>query len=122
MLRIVQLTKKTLVVTALGCVFAIVLTTSNSAGTPAASPAPPDAAADFKAKCVSCHGSDGAGQTAAGKRLKVKAIGSAEVQGMTDDQLLAVISKGKGKMPGYEKSLGAARCKALVAHMRTFKK
>jgi hypothetical protein len=73
-----------------------------------------DAAATYKSKCVSCHGADGAGQTAAGKNLKLKALGSAEVQGMTDDQLLAIISKGKGKMPGYEKSLGAATCKASL--------
>jgi mono/diheme cytochrome c family protein len=122
MLRTVQLTKRVLVVTALGCVFTIVLTTGNRAGTAASSPAPPDAAADYKAKCASCHGADGAGQTAAGKRLKVKAIGSPEVQAMSDDQLYAIIAKGKGKMPAYEKTLGAARCKALVAHMRTFKK
>lgn len=118
MRRIVEQTKKLVAVTAIAGLFAFIFT-SNSAGTPVA---PPDAAADYKAKCASCHAADGAGTTAAGKRLKLRALGSAEVQGQTDDQLYAVIAKGKGKMPGYEKSLGAARCKALVAYIRALKK
>jgi len=76
----------------------------------------------FKAKCIACHGADGAGSTAAGKALKVRNLASAEVQGQTDAQLYAVIAKGKGKMPGYEKTLGADKCKELVAYIRTLKK
>jgi mono/diheme cytochrome c family protein len=81
-----------------------------------------DAAATYKAKCASCHGADGSGKTATGKRLKLRDLGSPDVQKLTDDQLLAIISKGKGKMPGYQKSLGADTCKALVAYMRQLKK
>jgi hypothetical protein len=40
------------------------------------------------------------------------------VQGQSDAQLFAIIAKGKGKMPGYEKTLGADTCKALSAHVR----
>ena len=83
---------------------------------------PGDGAATYKSKCASCHAADGSGNTPAGKAMKLKDLGSAEVQGMTDDQLLEIISKGKGKMPAYEKSLGADACKELVAHIRTFKK
>ena len=118
MQRKIEVTKKVFAIIAIASIAALVCTRS-SAG---ASVAPADAAATYKTKCASCHGADGAGQTAAGKKMHLKALGSAEVQGMTDDQLLAIISKGKGKMPGYEKSLGAATCKALVAHIRTFKK
>ena len=50
--------------------------------------------------------------------MKLRDLRSAEVQKQTDAELLAVIAKGKGKMPGYEKSLGAATCTALVAHIR----
>ena len=53
--------------------------------------------------------------------MKLKDLRSAEVQGLSDEQLLTIIAKGKGKMPGYEKSLGAETCKALVAHIRTLK-
>ena len=119
MQRKIEVTKKVFAIIAIASIAALVCTRSSSAGT---SVAPADAAATYKTKCASCHGADGAGQTAVGKKMNLKALGSAEVQGMSDDQLLAIISKGKAKMPAYEKSLGAATCKALVAHIRTFKK
>ena len=77
-----------------------------------------DAAATYKAKCASCHGADGSGGTAPGKSLKVRDLRSAEVQGQSDAQLFSIVAKGKGKMPAYEKTLGADTCKALVAHIR----
>ena len=83
---------------------------------------PADAAATYKAKCSSCHGADGSGSTATGKRLKLRDLRSAEVQNQTDDQLYAIIAKGKGKMPGYGKSLHEAGCKAQVAFIRTLRK
>jgi mono/diheme cytochrome c family protein len=82
---------------------------------------PADPAATFKAKCSSCHGADGSGQTAAGKALKLRDLRSAEVQGASDAKLYAVITKGKNKMPGYEKSLGGDTCKALVSFIRQLK-
>jgi cytochrome c6 len=118
MQRLLDVTKKLFALAAIVSIagFAAI---GSSAGTPVA---PADAATTYKSKCASCHGADGSGQTAVGKKMKLKALGSAEVQAMTDDQLLAIISKGKAKMPGYEKSLGAATCKDLVAHIRTLKK
>jgi len=88
----------------------------------AASPAAVDAAATFKAKCVACHSADGSGSTAAGKALKCRDLRSAEVQGQSDAQLLAIVTKGKGKMPAFGKTLGADTCKALVAYVRSLKK
>jgi mono/diheme cytochrome c family protein len=76
----------------------------------------------FKAKCVGCHGADGSGNTPIGKNLKIRDLKSAEVQGQTDAQLLQAISQGKGKMPGYEKSLGADKCKLLLQHVRALAK
>ena len=72
----------------------------------------------FNSKCAVCHGTDGTANTAKGKELKVKDMRSAEVQGMSDDKLLEVIAKGKGKMLGYEKSLGKDKCQELVAYTR----
>jgi mono/diheme cytochrome c family protein len=86
------------------------------------SPVVRDGAENFKAKCAACHGADGTGNTAAGKAMKVRDLSSADVQGQTDAQLLEIIAKGKGKMPGYEKSLGAEKCNELVAYIRTLKK
>jgi cytochrome c5 len=114
---IVEQTKKVLALTAIGCLAAFASTGSSAV----TAMAPADAAASYKAKCASCHGANGSGQTATGKRLKLRDLRSPEVQKLTDDQLYAIIAKGKGKMPGYEKSLGADTCKALVAHMRALK-
>jgi mono/diheme cytochrome c family protein len=75
----------------------------------------------YKAKCAACHGADGTGNTPAGKSLKVKDMHSAEVQDLSDEDLLKIISAGKGKMPGYEKSLGADTCKQLLQKVRSFK-
>jgi mono/diheme cytochrome c family protein len=88
----------------------------------AASPVLGDGGETFKAKCAACHGPDGTGNTAAGKAMKIRDLTSAAVQGQTDDQLYDIIAKGKGKMPAYEKSLGADKCKELVAFIRTLKK
>ncbi len=106
-------------IAAIAMVAIAILTTSAPRTTADASD---EAAALYKAKCVGCHAADGSGNTAAGKAMKVRDLSSAEVQAMTDEQLYEVIAKGKGKMPGYEKSLGADKCKALVGFVRTLKK
>lgn len=78
-----------------------------------------DGAALFRAKCAMCHGPDGAGATAMGKKLGLKPLGSSEVQKKTDAELTAVITSGKGKMPAFGEKLTADQVKALVAHIRT---
>lgn len=80
-----------------------------------------DAAATYKAKCASCHAADGSGNTPAGKSLKAGDLRSADVKNQSDDALYNVIAKGKGKMPAYEKTLGADQCKGLVAYIRQLK-
>ena len=91
-------------------------------GQPGITSASADAAAVFKAKCALCHGPEGRADTPTGKALKIRDLGSAEVQGQSDDALYEIISKGKGKMPAYEKSLGADTCRELVAQIRKFKR
>ena len=92
-------------------------TNSQAAGAPVG-----DGGETYKAKCAACHGPDGTGQTAVGKAMKIRDLSSADVQAQNDDQLLEIVTKGKGKMPGYEKTLGADKCKELVAFIRTLKK
>ena len=63
-------------------------------------PAKADTAAGeamFKAKCAACHGADGKGKEA----MKTTDMAAANVQKMSDSDLGAVISSGKGKMPTY---------------------
>ena len=64
---------------------------------------PPMAAAQsaadtYKAKCAMCHGADGMGKAAMG----TKDMGSADIQKMSDADLTAAITSGKGKMPAYK--------------------
>jgi cytochrome c6 len=88
----------------------------------AASHAAGDAAATYATKCAACHAKDGSGDTPAGKGMKVRDLRSGDVQGQADAQLIAVIGKGKGKMPAYEKTLGADAVKGLAAYVRTLKR
>ena len=82
-----------------------------------------DAGADvFKAKCASCHGADGKGDTAMGKNLKLRDLGSADVQQASDADLTNVIAKGKKPMPGYEGKLTNDQIQDLVKYIRTLKK
>jgi mono/diheme cytochrome c family protein len=76
----------------------------------------------YKAKCAVCHGATGAGDTAMGKNLKLRDLGSADVQKQTDDELSTMITKGKGKMPAYDGKLTKDQISEVVKHIRTLKK
>jgi cytochrome c6 len=75
-------------------------------------------AATFKTKCVSCHGVDGKGKEA----LKTQDWSSAAVQQMSDAELTAITTNGKGKMPAYGKSLKPDQIQDLVAYIRSLAK
>lgn len=82
-----------------------------------------DAGGDtFKAKCAACHGATGAGDTTMGKNLKLRDMGSADVQKQTDDELTTIISKGKAKMPAYEGKLTKEQVGEVVKFIRSLKK
>lgn len=77
--------------------------------------------ASYKAKCAACHGPDGAGATAAGKKLGAKYFHSPAVTAMTDAELLEITKNGKEKMPAYGKSLTDDQIKSLIKYIRTLK-
>jgi len=81
-----------------------------------------DAGADFKAKCAACHGPAGAGDTKIGQTMKVRDLGSADVQKQSDDELTAIVTKGKNKMPAYGGKLSNDQIGDLVKHIRSLKK
>ncbi|HEX7193203.1 MAG TPA: cytochrome c [Thermoanaerobaculia bacterium] len=81
-----------------------------------------DGAALYKVNCNTCHGPTGAGDTPAGKMMKAKPLGGADVQKLSDAELTTTITNGKNKMPSFGKKLSADEIKALVAFVRTFKK
>jgi mono/diheme cytochrome c family protein len=53
--------------------------------------------------------------------MKLRSLGSADVQKTADADLTKVITDGKGKMPAYKGKLSADEIKALVAYIRTLK-
>jgi mono/diheme cytochrome c family protein len=74
-------------------------------------------------KCSVCHGEDGAGKTAKGKKLKIKDIRAADVQKLTPAQWTDAILKGSGEdMDGFEKELGAEMSRKLAIYMRDLAK
>lgn len=77
-----------------------------------------DGEATYKAKCAMCHGPDGSGDTAMGKKMKIKDLRSAEVQKQTDAQLAEIIAKGKSPMMAYEKQLDKDKINQVVAFIR----
>jgi len=79
-----------------------------------------DGATLYKAKCSSCHGADGKGQTVMGKKMGLRDLGSADVQKQSDADLHKITADGKGKMPAYKDKLSDGDVNALVAFMRTF--
>jgi mono/diheme cytochrome c family protein len=83
-----------------------------------------DGGADlYKARgCSACHGADGAGQTTMGKNMKVRDLGSAEVQKQSDEELRTIITKGKGRMPAQEGRLTKEQINELVKYVRMLKK
>jgi mono/diheme cytochrome c family protein len=79
-----------------------------------------DAAAAFKTRCAPCHAADGSGNTPMGKKLAAKALGSAEVQKLSDAELARTISAGKGKMPAFGTKLSAEEIAEVVKVIRGF--
>ena len=81
-----------------------------------------DGAAVFKAKCAMCHGADGSASTGMGKTMGLKPLSSPEVQKMSDADLTALVTNGKGKMPAYKGKLTDAQVNDVVKYIRGFKK
>lgn len=85
----------------------------------AAIPSPADAQDVYLDKCAVCHAKDGSGNTAKGRKLKVKDLRSPDVQKMSEADMIDIVAKGKGKdMDGFQKELGMDMVKSLVTYFR----
>ena len=111
-------TKKVLLISAIALTFTLWASTprSNVAATMQS------AKSLYQSKCAVCHANDGSGNTAKGRELKVRDFRSPEVKKMTDAQLYEICAKGKGKMEGYEKSLGREKVLMLIEYCKEFMK
>ena len=85
----------------------------------------------WKAKCSSCHGEDGKGETEQGKKMGVRDMTSAAFwTGLGDDKMKDAIANGikqtkNGKvqeMEPYKEKLKPEDIDALVAYVKTLKK
>ncbi len=76
----------------------------------------------YKAKCQGCHGPGGVPSDGMAKSMGLKALGGADVQGMSDADLTGAIENGKGKMPAFKGKVTDAQVKDLVGYIRSLKK
>lgn len=87
-----------------------------------------DVKENWDKECAKCHGPDGAGKTKMGEKLKVADYTSAGVQAkMKDEEMAKAIKQGvkegeKTKMKAFGDVLSDDEIKALVKHVRSFKK
>lgn len=88
----------------------------------ACSPDPPSGGAIYQVRCAFCHGSAGAGDGPAGRRMQpppTDFTAPAFWATHTPDQLRATILRGVSgtAMPGYAGTLTEAQLTALVSHL-----
>ena len=87
-----------------------------------------DVKENWDKECAKCHGADGKGQTRMGRQSGAKDYTDPKVQAEMDDAKAVVRIKeglkenGKEKMKPYADKFSEDEMKALVAHMRSFKK
>jgi cytochrome c6 len=87
-----------------------------------------DVKENWEKHCQKCHGADGKGQTKMGRQSGAKDYTDPKVQSeLTDEKAVkiikeGVVEKGKKKMDPYGDKLNDQEIKALVAHIRSFKK
>jgi cytochrome c6 len=74
-----------------------------------------DPAATYLARCASCHGPDGKGDTAMGRKLGAKDLTSLKVSAAYMEKDIA---NGEGKMPAFKGQLSADEIKALVKYIQ----
>jgi len=75
-----------------------------------------DGKAVYDAKCKGCHKADGSGMAA----MKIRSLGSAEVQAKSDADLQKDITAGNGKMKPV--AVTDTQAADVVAYIRTLKK
>src|SRR6266498_69436 len=72
----------------------------------------------FRSNCVICHGGDASGNTALGKKYKVRDLRSPEAQKTTDAEGFELISKGKKAMPPIAGRLKDDQIHEVISYLR----
>jgi mono/diheme cytochrome c family protein len=69
-------------------------------------------------KCAVCHGADGAGKTARGKKLNVQDVRKTAPK-VKVDEMIKIVTNGKAPdMDGFAKTLSTEQIKAVVDYYR----
>jgi mono/diheme cytochrome c family protein len=76
--------------------------------------------ATYKAKCQMCHGATGTPSPGMAKMMGIKPLSDPDIQKLTDDQMIAAVKNGKGKMKPVT-GLTDAQIKDAVAFYRGLK-
>jgi mono/diheme cytochrome c family protein len=69
-----------------------------------------------------CHGADGLATTPTAKNFKVVSFKDPSQVKLTDAELSAATTNGKGKMPAYKDKLTDAQIKDVIGYIRTLQK
>ena len=93
---------------------------ANAATTPLIPPPPGDGASVYAMSCARCHGADGRAQTAKGKQTGAVDLTSDEWE-PDDVRDTRIISKGKGRMPAFKRTLKPEEINSVLAYIRKFK-
>jgi mono/diheme cytochrome c family protein len=78
--------------------------------------------ATYKAKCQSCHGADGTPNPGIAKMMGVKPASDPTVKAHSEDEMIAITTNGKNKMPAFKGKLSDDEIKSSVEYFRTFVK
>jgi cytochrome c6 len=78
--------------------------------------------ATYKAKCQSCHGAQGTPNPGIAKAMGVKPANDPSVTSMSEADMIAETTNGKGKMPAFKGKLTDAEIKDSVTYFRSLGK
>jgi mono/diheme cytochrome c family protein len=78
--------------------------------------------ATFKSKCAMCHGADGTASSPMAKSMKIPSVKSPDFVKLSESEMIADTTNGKGKMPAYKGKLTDAQIKEVVTYMRGLEK
>jgi mono/diheme cytochrome c family protein len=95
-----------------------VLATASSQAASAA-----DTRSTFNEKCATCHGRDGRGRTARGRRTHTRDLTDASWQSdVSDERLFNSIHNGRSRMPAFKRTLSESEIDTLVTFVRQLRR
>lgn len=80
-----------------------------------------DGADIYTKNCARCHGSDGRAHTAKGRQVEAADLTSSDWE-PDEAKDIRTITKGKGQMPSFKRTLSAADIRAVVLYIQKFKR